>query len=199
MTTTTTVSAKDVGELRKITGAGLIDCKKALAESGGNQEKAIEYLRKKGIASADKKAGREATEGLIQSYIHMGGKVGVLIEINCETDFVAKNEAFHEFTRDICMHIAAVSPQFVSRDQVDPVLLEKEKEVIRAQMQGKPEHAIEKIMEGKLTKYCSDICLLDQPFVKNPDITIGDYLKEKISALGENIIIKRFVRYQIGG
>lgn len=196
---TTAVSAKEVGELRKITGAGLIDCKKALAETGGDQEKAIEFLRKKGMASAAKKAGREASEGLVQSYIHMGGKVGVLLEINCETDFVAKNDAFVSFAKDICMHIAAISPQFVSRDQVDAEVLEKEKEVIRAQMEGKPEHAIEKIMEGKITKFCSEICLLDQPFVKNQDQTVEEYLKEKINSLGENIIIKRFVRYQIGG
>jgi elongation factor Ts len=197
--TTTVISAKEVGELRKITGAGLIDCKKALVETSGDQEKAIEFLRKKGIASADKKAGREASEGLIHSYIHLGGKVGVLLEVNCETDFVAKNEAFGNFAKDICMHIAAIGPQFVSREEVDSSLLEKEKEIIRSQMEGKPEHAIEKIIDGKLTKFCSEICLLDQPFVKNQDQTVGDFVKEKITGLGENIIIKRFVRYQIGG
>lgn len=192
------ISAKQVGELRGQTGAGLMDCKKALVEANGDLEAAATILRKKGIASADKKAGRTTSEGLVESYIHLGGKVGVLIEVNCETDFVAKTDDFKSFVKDICLHIAALSPICVHRDEVPADLVEKEREVAASQSEGKPPAAIQKIVEGKLNKYFSTICLLDQPFVKNGDQTVQEVLTEKISKLGENMQIKRFVRYQIG-
>ena len=187
-----------VSELRARTGAGLMDCKKALAETDGNEEEALTLLKKKGMATAEKKSGRDAAEGTIQSYIHLGGKVGVLIEVNCESDFVAKNEDFGAFVKDICMHIAAAAPICVSREDVPADALEKEKEVAAAQAEGKPAHAVEKIVEGKINKWLSTVSLLDQPFVKNPDQTIQELLTDKISTIGENIIIKRFTRYQIG-
>ncbi|MEM9158956.1 MAG: translation elongation factor Ts [Verrucomicrobiota bacterium] len=193
------ISAKLVSELRSQTGAGLMDCKKALTEAEGDLEAASTILRKKGIASADKKAGRGTSEGLIESYIHLGGKVGVLLEVNCETDFVAKNDDFKAFVKDICLHVAAVSPVCVGREDVPAKLVEKEKEVAAAQAEGKPAMAIQKIIEGKLNKYYSTVCLLEQPFVKDQDKTVGDILKEQIVKLGENMKIARFVRYQIGG
>lgn len=193
-----TITAKQVSELRQSTGAGLMDCKKALTETDGDMEQAVTLLRKKGIASASKKAGRATSEGLIESYIHMGGKVGVLIEVNCETDFVAKNDDFKAFVKDICLHIAAVSPVCVSREEVPAELVEKEREVAMGQAEGKPAAAIQKIVEGKLNKYYSTACLLEQPFVKNSDQTVQEYVTGKISSLGENIVIRRFVRYQIG-
>ncbi len=187
-----------VSELRQKTGAGLMDCKKALTESGADLEQAEKYLRKKGIASADKKAGRSTQEGLIETYIHLGGKVGVMIEINCETDFVAKTDDFKTLARDICLHIAASSPRFVRREEVDEDSLKAEREVAAAQAEGKPAHAIEKIVEGKLEKYYAGICLLDQPFVKNPDQTVNEVIKEKVGKLGENIVVSRFARFQVG-
>ncbi len=192
------ITAKMVSELRQKTGAGLMDCKKALTESGADLEQAEKYLRKKGIASADKKAGRSTQEGLIETYIHLGGKVGVMIEINCETDFVAKTDDFKTLARDICLHIAASSPRFVRREEVDEDSLKAEREVAAAQAEGKPAHAIEKIVEGKLEKYYAGICLLDQPFVKNPDQTVNEVIKEKVGKLGENIVVSRFARFQVG-
>ncbi|MGE9293425.1 translation elongation factor Ts [Ruficoccus sp. ZRK36] len=193
-----TISASMVNELRKRTGAGLMDCKGALVEANGDEEGAIAILKKKGIAKAAKKAGREASEGIIESYIHMGGKVGVMIEINCESDFVAKNDDFKAFARDVCMHIAAASPIAVSREEVDPAILEKEKEAAMGQAEGKPAAAVEKIVEGKVNKYLEQNCLLEQPFVKNTDQTVGELLTQKIQTIGENLKIRRFVRYAIG-
>lgn len=192
------ISAKQVGELRAQTGAGLMDCKKALTEANGDLDAAATILRKKGVASADKKAGRATSEGLIDSYIHLGGKVGVLIEVNCETDFVAKNEDFKAFVKDISLHIAALNPVAISREEVPAELVEKEREVAASQAEGKPAAAIQKIIEGKLNKYFAGVCLLDQPFVKDGDKTVQDVLTETIAKLGENMKIKRFVRYQIG-
>jgi elongation factor Ts len=187
-----------VNDLRTSTGAGLLDCKKALTEANGNVEEATTILRKKGAASAAKKADRATREGLIESYIHLGGKVGVLLEVNCETDFVARNEDFKTFCRDLCLQIAAASPLYVSRDQVPEADLAKEREIATAQVQGKPPAAVQKIVEGKLEKYYSTICLLDQPFVKLPEKTVKDMLTEKIQKIGENIQVRRFVRYQLG-
>ncbi|MFZ5495702.1 MAG: translation elongation factor Ts [Verrucomicrobiota bacterium] len=193
-----TVTTSMISELRDKTGAGLLDVKKALDEAQGNLEQAETILRKKGVASAAKKAGRSTSEGLIESYIHVGGKVGVLVEINCETDFVAKTDEFKEFCRDICLQIAAASPTVVRREEVPEADLAKERDIAAAQMQGKPAAAIQKIVEGKLEKYYSQVCLLDQPFVKNPDKLIKDVLTEKIAKLGENMQIRRFVRFQLG-
>lgn len=192
------ISAKLVSELRQKTGAGLMECKKALAEVEGDVEKAEMLLRKKGIATAAKKAGRATSEGLIESYIHLGGKVGVLLELNCETDFVAKTDDFKALAKDICLQIAAAMPTCVSREEVPAEEIEKEREVFASQLAGKPAHAVEKIMEGKLDKFFSAICLLEQPFVKNPDQTIRDLLNEQVTKLGENIVVRRFVRYQVG-
>ena len=177
-----------------------MDCKKALTETGGDHEKAIDYLRKKGLAAASKKAGRAATEGLVGSYIHAGGKIGVLVEVNCETDFVAKNENFQAFVKDIAMHIAAAGPQFVRREEVTADVLEREKEIYRAKARetGKPENIIEKIIEGQVNKFFADICLLEQPYVKDPDKTIQTYLNETIATIGENMSIRRFARYVLG-
>ncbi|OAM90235.1 translation elongation factor Ts [Termitidicoccus mucosus] len=194
----TVVTAQAVKELREKTGAGLLDCQKALAESGGDMEAAITILRKKGAASADKKAGRATKEGLIESYIHVGGKVGVLLEVNCETDFVARNEDFKAFCKDICLQIAAASPLYVSRDEVPEAAIAAERDIATAQVQGKPPAAIQKIVEGKLEKYYSTVCLLDQPFVKNPDKSIKEMVTEKIATIGENITVRRFTRYQLG-
>ena len=197
-TTTTPVSAQAVADLREKTGAGLLDCKKALTEANGNVEEAITILRKKGAASAAKKADRVTKEGLIESYIHVGGKVGVLIEVNCETDFVARNDDFRAFVKDLCLQIAAASPAYVSRDQVPESELAKERDIAAAQLQGKPPAAVQKIVEGKLEKYYSTMCLIDQPFVKNPEKTVKEMLTELIGKIGENIQVRRFVRYQLG-
>ena len=194
----TQITAKMVGDLRAKTGAGLMDCKKALAEAEGNEEVAIDILRKKGIASAAKKADRSATDGLVESYIHMGGKVGVLIELNCETDFVAKTDDFKTLVRDIAMHIAATNPVCVNREDVPEDQLQKEKEIAADQVQGKPANIVEKIVSGKLEKYYQENVLMEQPFVKNTDITIKDLLKEQIAKMGENMVIRRFARFQIG-
>ena len=201
MSTTTipiTISAQAVADLREKTGAGLLDCKKALTEANGNVEEAITILRKKGAASAAKKAERATKEGLIESYIHVGGKVGVLIEVNCETDFVARNDDFRAFVKDLCLQIAAASPLYVSRDEVPEADLQKERDIAAAQVQGKPPAAVQKIVEGKLEKFYSTVCLVDQPFVKLPEKSVKDMVTEKIAKIGENIQIRRFIRYQLG-
>ncbi len=197
-TTNTTNSAQAVADLREKTGAGLLDCKKALVEAHGNVEEAITILRKKGAASAAKKADRATKEGVIESYIHVGGKVGVLIEVNCETDFVARNDDFRAFVKDLCLQIAAASPLYVSREEVPEADLQKERDIAAAQVQGKPPAAVQKIVEGKLEKFYSTVCLVDQPFVKLPEKTVKEMVTERIAKIGENIQIRRFVRYQLG-
>ncbi len=194
------ISANQVRELREKTGAGMMDCKKALTETSGDFEKAIEYLRKKGIASAAKKAGRATKEGAVFSYIHGEGKVGVLLEINCETDFVARTEQFKALLKDVSMHIAAANPAYVRADEVPAEIVAKEKEIALAQMaaQNKPQAVMEKIAEGKIKKYYEDACLLNQPFVKDPGKTVEQLLKESIATLGENISIRRFSRFVLG-
>src|ERR1035437_4681397 len=194
----TPVTSQMVKELREKTGAGLLDCQKALTESKGNQEEAITILRKKSGGKVDKLASRATKEGLIESYIHIGGKVGVLLEVNCETDFVARNDDFKAFCRDVCLQIAAASPLYVSREQVPESDLAKEREIAVAQVQGKPPAAVQKIVEAKLEKFYSTICLLDQPFVKQPEKTMKDLLTERIAKTGENIQLRRFTRYQLG-
>jgi elongation factor Ts len=192
------ISATMVNELRAKTGAGLMDCKRALVENNGDQTAAAEWLRKKGIASAVKKADRAAKEGIITSYIHLGGKVGVLIEVNCETDFVAKTDEFQSLAKDLCMQIAAASPLFVAREQAPAELVEKEKEIAAAQVVGKPAPAAEKIVQGKIDKWFGTVCLLEQPFVRDQNKTVKDYISEAIARTGENIVVRRFVRYAIG-
>lgn len=192
------INAKMVGDLRESTGAGLMDCKKALVEAEGDTEKAIELLRKKGVATAAKKASRVASDGLVGSYIHLGGKVGVLVEINCESDFVAKTDDFKNFVKDIALHIAAANPVCVSREDIDPEIIKKERAIAEGQAEGKPAPAIEKIVEGKLNKFLAESCLLEQAFVKNPDQTVQQVLTEAIAKMGENMVIKRFARFQVG-
>lgn len=194
-----TVTASMVKELRERTGAGMLDCKKALEETNGDIEKAIDILREKGLSKAAKKSGRIAAEGLIDSYIH-NGRIGVLIEVNSETDFVAKNDEFKQFVRDMAMQVAASSPKYVSREDVPKERVEKEKEILKAQAinEGKPEHIAAKIVEGRLDKFYEEICLLDQPFIKDPDIKVQDLLNNEISKIGENIKIRRFARYEVG-
>lgn len=192
------ISPALVKELREKTNAGMMDCKRALTETEGDLAKAEELLRKKGIATAGKKASRVAKEGIVASYIHLQGKVGVLVEINCETDFVAKNEIFREFVKDITLHIAAAHPTYVSREQVPDSLLQSERGIYAAQVTGKPANIVEKIVDGKIDKFYSTICLLEQAFIKNPDITIKDLVNSKIAELGENIVIRRFTRYMVG-
>ena len=194
-----TVTAEMVKELRERTGAGLMDCKRALAETGGDMEKAIDTLRQKGLATAAKKSGRVASEGIIGSYIHMD-RFGVLVEVNCETDFVAKTDDFKGLVKDIAMHIAAANPAYVSRDAVPQDVIDREKEIYKGQVTNKPAQVIEKIIEGKLEKFFSDTCLLEQIFIKDPDQKqkIKDLVTEKISKVGENIVVRRFVRYQLG-
>jgi len=194
------ISASDVKTLREKTGAGMMDCKKALEEANGNMDEAIDYLRKKGLQKVEKKAGRSTQEGLIQHYIHPGSRLGVLVEINCETDFVARTDDFLNFCKDVAMHIAAAKPLVVEREQVAQDVVDKELEIYRAQAreQGKPENVIERMIGGKLDKFYQESCLLEQAFVKNPDITIKDLLHQLIAKLGENIVIKRFVRFQLG-
>ena len=193
-----TISAQMVSDLREKTGAGLMDCKKALLESNGNIEEAITILRKKGAATAAKKSDRATNAGLVESYIHLGGKVGVLIEVACETDFVARTDEFKAFVRDLCLQIAASSPLYVTRQEVPEAEVKSESDIAAAQVAGKPPAAIQKIVEGKLNKFFSTIVLLDQPFVKIPEKTVKDILTEKIQKTGENIQIRRFVRYQLG-
>lgn len=195
----TPITAIMVNELRTNTGAGLMDCKRALVETNGNVEEAVTLLRKKGAASAAKKADRVAKEGLVESYIHVGGKVGVLIEINCETDFVARNDEFRAFAKDLCLQIAAASPLYVTRDQVPEADVAKEREIASAQVVGKPPAAVQKIVEGKLEKFYSTVCLVDQPFVKQPEKTVKDMLTTTTVKTGENVVIRRFVRFQLGG
>lgn len=194
------ISANLVKELRERTGAGMMDCKNALVEANGDIEKAIEILRTKGLAKAAKKAGRIASEGLVEAYIHLGGRIGVLVEVNCETDFVAKTEEFKTLCRDIAMQIAASRPEYVSREDVPQAVLEKEKEILRQQAlnEGKPEKIVDKMVEGRIEKFYKENCLLEQEFIKNPDITIQQLLHEKIMKLGENIAVRRFARFEVG-
>ncbi len=194
------ISAQMVKDLREKTGAGMMDCKTALTESAGDEEKAVEILRKKGLSRAAKRAGRAAKEGMVGSYIHMGGKIGVLVEVNCESDFVARTDDFVAFVKDIAMQVAASSPQYLASQDVPETVLAKEREIYRAQVLDakKPENVIEKIVEGKLKKFYTEVCLLDQPFVKDPDISVGDYLNNMIAKIGENMVIRRFVRFQLG-
>src|SRR6267143_2800548 len=198
------ITAAAIKALREKTGAGMMDCKKALIESGGNEERAIEILRERGLASAKKKEGRVAAEGVVGSYIHMGGKVGVLVEVNCETDFVARGEEFQQLVKDIAMHVAAAEPKFVSRDEVAAADLEKEREIARAQAKNdpknasKPDQVIDKIVEGRLNKFYEETVLLDQPFIKDPAKTVGELVTEKVAKTGEKITIRRFTRYKMG-
>lgn len=194
------ISASMVKELRGRTGAGMMDCKKALAETGGDLEKAVTYLREKGLAAAAKKAGRIAAEGLIESYIHGVGKIGVLVEVNCETDFVAKTDEFKSLARDIAMQIAAAKPEYVRREEVPAEALNKEREILRAQAlnEGKPEKIVDKMVTGRIEKYYKEICLLEQPFIKDTNLTVQQLLTEKIAKIGENISVRRFVRYELG-
>lgn len=194
----TPITAQMIGNLREKTGAGLLDCKKALTEANGNVEEAITILRKKGAASAAKKADRATKEGVVESYIHVGSKVGVLIEVNCESDFVARNDDFRAFVKDLCLQVAAASPAYVSREEVPEGELAKEREIAVAQVQGRPPAAVQKIVEGKLDKFYSASCLVDQPFVKQPEKTVKELLTEQIAKTGENIQVRRFVRYQLG-
>ena len=198
MSTKTAIDPKVVKQLREKTNAGMMDCKRALEEAGGDFDKAETILRTKGIASASKKASRATKEGIVASYIHLQGKVGVLVEVNCETDFVAKNENFRVFVKDITLHIAAAHPLYVSRDDVPKKLVEAEREIYRAQVKGKPANVMDKIVDGKLDKFYSTVCLLEQGFIKNPDVTIKDLLNGKIAELGENLVIRRFTRYLVG-
>jgi elongation factor Ts len=195
-----TISTSTIKKLREKTGVGIMDCKTALSECNGDIDKAIDYLRKKGIATAKKRGGRTTSQGQVQAYIHAGGKIGVLVEANCETDFTGKTEDFTNFVKDIAIQVAATSPVAIDRDSMPAAVLEKEKEIYASQAQssGKPEKVIEKIVEGKLNKFFSEACLLEQPFVKNPDITVQDLLNELIAKTGENIIVRRFVRFQLG-
>lgn len=194
------ITPQMVKELRERTQAGMMDCKRALQETGGDMEKAVEYLREKGLASAAKKAGRITADGLVDSYIHTGGRVGVLIEVNCETDFVAKTEGFQSFVRDIAMHIAAMKPEYVRREDVPAEVIEKERRIFAAaaREEGKPEHIIDKIVEGRVDKYLSEICLLEQPYVKDSDKTVQEVVQEAISTFGENINVRRFARFEKG-
>ncbi|MBL9182147.1 MAG: translation elongation factor Ts [Verrucomicrobiaceae bacterium] len=192
------ISAKVVMALREKTNAGMMDCKKALAEAGGDIEKAETILRKKGITKAGSKGDRQTKEGIISSYIHMAGRIGVLIEVNCETDFVARNEIFQAFVRDISLHIAAASPKFIRREEIPEALIAKEKEIAAEQIKDKPAAIVEKIVQGKIDKIFAEQCLLEQAFIKNPDITISDFVKSKIAELGENLVVRRFVRYAVG-
>ncbi|RZB30594.1 MAG: elongation factor Ts [Desulfobacteraceae bacterium Eth-SRB1] len=194
------ISAGMVKQLREKTGAGIMDCKEALTECDGDIDRSVDFLRKKGIATAEKRAGKAMTEGIIESYIHMGGKLGVLVEVNCETDFVAKNDDFKEFARNLAMHIAATNPVGISQEDVPEEVINKEREIYRAQAleTGKPENIVDKIANGKLSKYFKENCLLNQAYVRDPNITIADLLNELIAKIGENISIRRFVRFQTG-
>ncbi|MBS4022432.1 MAG: translation elongation factor Ts [Dethiobacter sp.] len=194
------IPAAMVKELREKTGAGMMDCKKALSDANGNFDRASEILREKGLAAAAKKAGRIAAEGVVDAYIHMGGRIGVLLEVNCETDFVARTDEFRSFVRDVAMQIAAANPQFLSREEVPADMIEKEQEILKHQAlnEGKPEKVVEKIVAGRIDKYFKENCLLDQAFIRDPDISVTDLLKDKIAKIGENISIRRYVRYEMG-
>ncbi|NOZ22792.1 MAG: translation elongation factor Ts [Planctomycetes bacterium] len=193
-----TISAQEVKELRDRTGVGMMNCKKALVECNGDTEKAVDYLRKKGLAAAEKRSGRETAEGRVGHYIHMTGKIGVLVELNCETDFVAKNEEFQQLAKDLCMQVAAANPLAVSREDLPADVIEREKAIYAEQFKDKPARAIEKIVEGKLEKFFSETCLLDQKFVKNDDITIEELVKQTSAKFGENLRVRRFVRFEVG-
>jgi elongation factor Ts len=195
-----TISAAMVKQLREKTGAGIMDCKAALKTCEGDISKALDYLRKKGIATAAKRAGRQTTQGVVASYIHMGGKLGVLVEVSCETDFVAKNDDFTDFAKNIAMHIAATNPAGITVEDVPKEIIEKEKDIYRAQARelGKPEQMIDKIADGKLNKFIKENCLMNQAYVRDPNLTVADLLNELIASIGENISIKRFVRFQVG-
>ena len=194
------ISAQMVKELRETTGAGMMDCKKALVETNGDMEKAVDYLREKGLAAAAKKSGRVAAEGVVESYIHGAGKIGVMIEVNCETDFVAKTPEFHSFVRDLAMQVAAANPQYLSRTEVPAAIIEHEREILRAQAlnEGKPEKIVDKMVDGRVEKFYKDNCLLEQTFIKDPDKSVTDVVNAQISKIGENIVVRRFVRYQMG-
>ncbi len=194
------INARQVKELREATGAGVMDCKEALKESAGDVDKAAEILRTQGLAEAQKKAGRTTEEGLVDSYIHLGGKIGVLLEINCETDFVARTDDFQDLAHDICLQVAAADPTYIDREDIPDDVLDQEKGILReqAKQEGKPDHIVEKIVEGRLEKYYSQVCLLDQAYVRDPDMTIDELLKDAIATLGENIQIRRFVRFAVG-
>ncbi|MEW6526936.1 MAG: translation elongation factor Ts [Spirochaetota bacterium] len=194
------ITSEMIKELREKTQAGMLDCKKALIECGGDMEKAVDYLRKKGLAAANKREGRVAKEGIVASYIHNNSKLGVLLELNCETDFVARNQDFQDLAKDLCMQVAAANPQYVSPEDIPAEVLEREKEIYREQLKesGKPANVIEKIVEGKLTKFYSEVCLLEQEFIKDNKVLIKDLIKNKIATYGENITVGRFVRFQIG-
>jgi len=195
------IAADLVKELRVKTGAGIMDCKEALKVSNGNFEKAVDFLREKGLSAATKKSSRATKDGLVTSYIHMGGKVGVMIEVNCETDFVAKTENFKTLTRDLAMHVAAMNPLYVKPEDVSEATLQREKDIYRKQViaEGKPEKIADKIVEGKLKKFYEEVCLIKQKFIKDTNMTVEDLIKASIAATGENILVKRFVRYQLGG
>jgi len=194
------ISASLVKELRERTGAGMMDCKKALVECNCDMDKAIDFLREKGLAAAAKKEGRIAAEGMVESYIHGGGRIGVLVEINCETDFVARGDEFKQFARDIAMQIAAAKPLYVTKEDVPTDVLEHEKQILRAQAlnEGKPEKIVDKMVEGRIEKFYKEVCLLEQPFIKDPDIVIKDLVIQKIAKIGEKIAIRRFARYELG-
>lgn len=194
------ITAQMIKELREKTGAGIMDCKGALKDAGGDVEEAITVLRKKGLAAAEKKAGRVTSEGLIHAYIHAGGRIGVLIEVNCETDFVARTPEFEEFVHNLAMHVAAAEPRYVSKDDVSEEDLQHERDIFaeQARATGKPESVIEKIVDGKMSKFYSQVCMLEQPFIKDPDKIVGTLVKEAISSFGENIRVNRFVRFRLG-
>lgn len=194
------ITSADVKELRDRTGAGMMDCKKALQESNGDLEQAIEYLRKKGLATAAKRAGKTANQGLVHAYIHGGGRIGVLIEVNCETDFVAKTEAFKELVHNLAMQVAASRPEYIAREDVPEEVLNKEKEILREQAlnEGKPEKVVEKIIAGRLEKFYQENCLLEQPFIKDMDQTVQDLINETVAKLGEKVVVRRFARYEVG-
>jgi len=194
------VSATQVRDLREKTGAGIMDCKRALADSGGDLDKAVTYLREKGLAAAAKKSARAASEGLVGSYIHANGKIGVLVEVNCETDFVARTPQFQALVKDLSMQVAAANPRFVRREEVDPATVEAERQIYQAQAagSGKPAQVIEKIVDGKVEKYFADVCLLEQAFIKDPQKTVGQLVTDAVASLGENIVVRRFARFQLG-
>ena len=194
------ITAAMVKELREATGAGMMECKAALQETGGDKEKAVNLLREKGLAKAAKRAGRAASQGLVESYIHLGGKVGVMVEVNCETDFVARNDEFKAFVRDICLHVAATNPAYLNKEDVPLQELESEMDILRKQAlrEGKPEKIVDKIVTGRIEKFYQENCLMEQSFVKDPDISIRELLTQKIAKIGENMLIRRFVRFELG-
>lgn len=193
------ITIEMIKELREATGAGVLDCKETLQETGGDLEMAAELLREKGLAAAAKRADREADEGLIGSYIHAGSRVAALVEVNCETDFVAHTDLFQELAHDLAMQVVAAKPRYMSREDVPPEVIRQEKEDYRARMQDKPEHVLDRIVEGKLNKFYEEVCLLEQPFIKEPGITVNDLVQQRNAQLGENVVVRRFVRFEVGG